>query len=220
VEPSFGWVSVPLSPPAPSVAGTQYAIVLSAPTTACVLGQCEYSWNALAGDPYTRGVPFLSLDGGTTWTANNAINGADFAFKTFVTPPLGNPTVTTKATPKAKLGGKISDTATLSGGTTPTGTITFQLFGPNNATCSGTAVFTSTKPVSGDGSYPSDPFKPTKTGTYRWVAAYSGDANNNPATTACNAPGETSTVTKRTCQDSDDDSDIASGNPTAKDDCD
>ena len=32
-------------------------------------------------------------------------------------------------------------------------------------------------------------------GAYRWIASYGGDANNNAATTACNDPGETSTVT-------------------------
>jgi hypothetical protein len=98
--------------------------------------------------------------------------------------------ITTSATPSAITGGAMLDTATLSGGYLPTGTIGFALFGPDNATCSGTPAFTSTAPVlSGNGSYPSGPFSPLLPGVYRWVAAYSGDGSNNPATTACNDPG-------------------------------
>jgi hypothetical protein len=104
-------------------------------------------------------------------------------------------TLTARASPDVKLGGQVSDTATLANGVNPTGTITFRLFGPGNATCTGTATFTSTKPVSGNGSYTSAPFTPSVVGTYRWIAAYSGDANNSPVSTVCNAPGQTVRVT-------------------------
>jgi hypothetical protein len=57
-------------------------------------------------------------------------------------------TLTTTASPDVALGRQVSDTATLAGGVSPTGTITFRLFGPGNATCSGTPAFTSTKQVS------------------------------------------------------------------------
>jgi hypothetical protein len=105
------------------------------------------------------------------------------------------PTIVTSATPAATLGaGPIADTATLSGATNPTGTITFTLFGPNNATCTGAPIATSTRTVTGNGNYPSDPFTPTAAGTYRWIAAYSGDTNNNAVTTACNDANEASVV--------------------------
>jgi hypothetical protein len=84
----------------------------------------------------------------------------------------------------------ISDTATLSGGATPTGTITFNLYGPDDATCTGAAIFTSTVPVNGNGTYPSASFTPTTAGTYRWIANYSGNANNTGTANACNAAGE------------------------------
>jgi hypothetical protein len=100
-------------------------------------------------------------------------------------------TLTTRASHDVKLGRQVSDTATLAGGLSPTGTITFRLFGPGNATCTGTPAFTSTKPVSGNGSYTSAPFTPTVVGTYRWIAAYSGDANNSPVSTVCSDPAET-----------------------------
>src|SRR6185295_6828407 len=94
--------------------------------------------------------------------------------------------VTTQASPPIPLGGAIHDTAVLTGGISPTGSITFRLFGPNDATCSAAIVFTSIVPVTGNGSYLSASFTPSLTGTYRWIAAYSGDAANAASTTACN----------------------------------
>jgi hypothetical protein len=110
------------------------------------------------------------------------------------------PSGSTTATPSAMVGGTISDTAHLVAavppGPAPTGSITFTLF--NNAGCTGAALFTSVVPVSGAGDYPSGPFTPTSPGTYKWVAAYSGDANNAPFTTGCGDAGETSTVSQAT----------------------
>ncbi len=108
------------------------------------------------------------------------------------------PTIVTTASPSVPIGGAITDTATLAGGTNPTGTITFTAFGPNNATCTGLAAFTSTVPVAGNGTYPAGPFVPTAAGSYRWIAAYSGDVANAAATTACNDANETNTVTPTT----------------------
>src|SRR5205814_974557 len=88
--------------------------------------------------------------------------------------------------------------ATLSGGHSPTGTITFDLYGPSaSPDCSGAAVFTSTVPVSGNGDYNSGPFTPTTAGSYYWVASYSGDVNNQPSTGTCGDQGETSTLAKK-----------------------
>jgi hypothetical protein len=106
-------------------------------------------------------------------------------------------TVATPASPSA-LPVASSDTATLSGGSAPTGTITFSLFGPNNATCAGTPIFTSTATVSGNGTYPSGSFTATAPGTYAWIVTYGGDANNSPASSACGDPEETVTVNKAT----------------------
>ena len=51
------------------------------------------------------------------------------------------------------LGDSFTDTATVTGEPgfpTPTGTVTFRIYGPNNATCTGTPVFTSTnRPLTG-----------------------------------------------------------------------
>jgi hypothetical protein len=126
------------------------------------------------------------------------------------------PTMTTNATSgSVTLGTPISDTATLAGtankpgtgGTAPInpttpggaagGTITFTAYGPDDATCSGTAAFTSSAiAVSGDGaSYGSGNFTPTKAGTYRWIASYTGDSPNTlPKMGACNDANESTVV--------------------------
>jgi hypothetical protein len=88
--------------------------------------------------------------------------------------------------------GATYDTAHLSGGAEATGTITFKLYGPDDATCAGEPVFVGTAEVIGDGYYRSGEIMPTATGTYRWVVDYSGDGNNNAAgPTACGAEAET-----------------------------
>ncbi len=74
------------------------------------------------------------------------------------------------------------DTATLTGGFSPTGSITFTLYAPG-----GGSVDSETVTVNGNGNYttPTGYTLPTTgavTGTYQWVASYSGDPNNNPST--------------------------------------
>src|SRR5207244_3537510 len=113
------------------------------------------------------------------------------------------PTLTMGGAPCALGGGSISDTANLAGGFgTLGGTITFTLYGPNDATCGNAAIFTNTKAVvrSGEGTATatSNPFTPSQAGTYRWRASYSGDTNNAATATACNDPGETSVITQAT----------------------
>jgi N-acetylneuraminic acid mutarotase len=82
----------------------------------------------------------------------------------------------------------VNDAATLSGGNTPTGTITFNLYSPSDATCSGAPSFTNSVPVNGNGSYnTSSGFLINRAGTWRWTASYSGDGTNNPATSGCAA---------------------------------
>jgi hypothetical protein len=109
--------------------------------------------------------------------------------------PAG-PSLTTNATQSVTIDSPIKDTATLSGGQNPTGTVTFRLYGPNDANCSGTAAYTNTVNVNGNGNYGSGDFTPTEVGTYRWTANYSGDANNDPASSPCNAENESSLVNK------------------------
>ncbi|MCA1684242.1 MAG: Ig-like domain repeat protein, partial [Actinobacteria bacterium] len=153
----------------------------SAPFTPTAPG--TYQWVAsYSGD--TNNLPSFSI----------CADPAETVVVTSVPGPV-TPTLTTTASPGVVLGAQVTDTATLAGGSSPTGSITFSLYGPDNPTCSAPPVFVDTAPVAGNGTYTSDPFVPTAAGTYRWVAAYSGDANNNPVTTACADPAETVVVT-------------------------
>jgi len=105
------------------------------------------------------------------------------------------PTLRTAASPVVvRSGHAAGDTATLTGGANPQRTITFRLYGPNDSTCSAPPVFVAEQTVNGDGSYRSPAATPAVAGTYRWVATYSGDANNAAAATACGDAGETVVV--------------------------
>ncbi|MBA3489990.1 MAG: Ig-like domain repeat protein, partial [Longispora sp.] len=108
-----------------------------------------------------------------------------------------DPTMTTQAVDPAIVGTPISDTATMVGGFGPTGTVTFNLYGSTDATCSGSPIFTSTVPLSGTTATSAN-YTPTAVGTYRWRATYSGDANNNPFTAPCNSANESTVVIKAT----------------------
>jgi PKD domain/Low-density lipoprotein receptor repeat class B len=107
-----------------------------------------------------------------------------------------SPTLATNASAGVVLGGQIDDTASLTGGFNPSGQITFRLYGPGDSSCSGSPAFTDTKTVAGNGDYQSGDFTPTEPGTYHWTARYSGDANNDPRQTACNAGSESVIVSK------------------------
>jgi uncharacterized protein YfaQ (DUF2300 family) len=104
--------------------------------------------------------------------------------------------VTTPSPTRVTLGAgpvTLKDSAVLSGGTNPTGTITFTLFFNGSG-----PVDTETVTVNGDGTYttPTGFTLPTTgaiTGTYQWNAAYNGDAHNSPVSENSN-PGERVTV--------------------------
>ena len=115
------------------------------------------------------------------------------------------PVIATVASPDITLGATLSDEATVSGlvNGSAGANVTFELFGPDDATCAGPAVFsaiqsglldlagTTLTVQSGDAT-------PTAAGVYRWRAAFGGDVNNTPVAGACNAPNETRAVAKAT----------------------
>jgi hypothetical protein len=100
---------------------------------------------------------------------------------------IKTPKITTTPNPSSgPVGTVLFDSATLSDGVNPTGTITFKLFGPNNLTCSGDPIFTNIVPVSGNGTYSTTAgFHTTAAGIYNWVATYSGDPNNSSVSDVC-----------------------------------
>jgi hypothetical protein len=106
--------------------------------------------------------------------------------------------LSTTGSPPATLGATIYDTALLSGGSSPTGTITFALYSASDPTCS-TVLDEVSDAVNGDGSYVSPAVTPTFPGSYQWVASYGGDANNHSVSASCNDPTERSTITAALC---------------------
>ena len=107
---------------------------------------------------------------------------------------VASPSIITVAGPTVLLGTatNLTDTATLSQGNSPTGTITFTLTSPNN-----TVVDTETVQVQGDGIYTTpNGYLPTQVGTYNWSATYSGDWENESATD--NGQNESEVVTTTT----------------------
>jgi hypothetical protein len=111
-----------------------------------------------------------------------------------------SPTLVTTPSPTAVTLGAtaptLKDSAVLSGGSSPTGTITFTLFVNGGST----PVDTETVTVDGNGTYTTPagftlPATGAVTGTYQWDAAYSGDANNNAASDTGN-PNEQVVVAK------------------------
>jgi uncharacterized repeat protein (TIGR01451 family) len=128
-------------------------------------------------------VPLTEV-GTYTWSASysgdSLNNGAfDNGDNESITTGKASPAISTQAseTGNGVVGtATTSDTATVSGGVTPTGTITFTLKAPD-----GTTSTIATDTVNGDGTYSAGPVSITQVGTYTWSASYSGDSLNNRA---------------------------------------
>ena len=109
------------------------------------------------------------------------------------------PTVSTVATPTTGtvgVGITAKDTATLSGGASPSGTVTFSLYATSN--CTGTPVITGTRTIGGKSASFSGSWTPAAFGTYYWQATYNGDTNNGAVTTACGGINEQVSIAQAT----------------------
>ena len=108
-------------------------------------------------------------------------------------PQKVTPTITTTANPTSgSIGGAgLNDSAHLSGGNSPGGTIDFYLFKPSQTctTSPGAGTYTfhqSVSVTSGNGTYStSGGPSPNSLGTWHWLAVYSGDSNNYGANSGC-----------------------------------
>lgn len=108
------------------------------------------------------------------------------------------PTVLNIPSGDVRQGGTVSAYTIVSGGYEPGGTITFSLFGPDDATCTAKPAFTADVPLTENGTAASPSFKPASTGDYTWLADYSGDGNNDAVRTGC-ADGQKISVAPATC---------------------
>lgn len=126
---------------------------------------------------------YLATSTGTYyWIAAYSGDNANFS----VSSGCGEPVVITAASPaistiqqpvSATVGSSVADSAALSGGDSPTGTVTFTLY--DNPDGTGTPLFTDTEPLAG-GVATSKGYTTTAVGTDYWVATYNGDTNNQP----------------------------------------
>ncbi len=174
----------------------------SGPGTAA--GTSTLSGNgAYASPPFTPTAPgtyyWLAIYNGDSRNAGstNACGSAGSPLE-ILSVGLASPTTTTAVSNSGSIaiGGSATDTATLSGGFNPTGTMTFKVYGPSDMFCVGSPLFVSMKVVSGNGLYVSDAFAPSSLGTYHWMASYGGDVNNNAVSTGCRDSGESLVVVK------------------------
>jgi hypothetical protein len=94
-----------------------------------------------------------------------------------------------------------SISATLAGGSAPSGTIAFTVFGPQASppsSCADGGTQLGTASAFGDGTYqPAGGFTPPSPGDYWWYASYGGDAGDEPSTSTCGpAMAETTVMPK------------------------
>ena len=115
-----------------------------------------------------------------------------------LTADKGSPTITTQANPTGSVvvgtSATVADTATISGGASPAGSIAFTLY--SDSSCTTATSVTGSGPISGGSATFSKSWTPQAAGTYYWQASYAGDANNNPFTTGCRDANEQLVVDK------------------------
>ena len=85
------------------------------------------------------------------------------------------------------LGTNLKNTATLTGGYQPTGTVTFRLYSPSQTACTGTPQHTETVSVNGAGTYTTPTgYAANARGTWRWDRRVLRRREQQPGTTPCN----------------------------------
>lgn len=146
---------------------------------------------------YTTSVAIPSAAGSivasSAWTASETTDGNTDGYTVDLS--VGNCiAISTSASPGTAAGGSIADSATLSGGDSPTGTITFNLYSASDTTCS-IPLASRSVTVDGNGTYTSPAVTENVVGTYQWVASYSGDSNNDPIADACGQASEQVPIT-------------------------
>lgn len=124
-----------------------------------------------------------SLFAGTVITGGNTQSDGVVTFQFVLTPLLVTSTLAT-----GFLGIPIFDTATLSEGFAPTGTLLFNLVSASDCSL---VIFSSLVNVNnGNNVYSSASYIPTVSGSYVWAVTYSGDVNNSPVSIPCQTSDE------------------------------
>jgi hypothetical protein len=205
-NPSSGTVGVTLNDSADLTGATATAggtITFNLYDDADCTAPVNYSETVDVDGPgtYATSPGFVTDSAGTwSWTAsysgdaNNAASSSDCGAEE-VTVDKAEPTLTTTSSVTVEVGSDIYDVAHLSGSFNATGAITFDLYGPDDATCATSiATLVATPATAGDGNYTSANFTTSTAGTYRWIAHFAGDTNNEATDTACNDANESVVV--------------------------
>jgi hypothetical protein len=118
-------------------------------------------------------------------TASIAMAGGGTVECTYTNHLTLRPTIaTTLSSSSITVGGTVHDSATLTGATSNAGgTVTYTVY--SNDTCTANPQDAGTKTVTGGQVPDSDPITFNSAGDFYWQAVYSGDANNQGATSEC-----------------------------------
>lgn len=179
--------------------GTQH-VTLTGINTVC---RIDFTFDVIKSptkdqDPVAAGTQTVQVVDNTQW--NGVLTGSGRGTSSGQTVVRARPAISTVASPTVRIGGSITDAALVTGRANPVpgATVTFNLFAANDPTCAATPIFTSVVAINADGTATSGPYTPPLAGSYRWIATYSGDANNEPAAGLCSDVGETVIVAQAT----------------------
>jgi titin len=198
--PSMTYIGPPAAPTVTATPGdSQIVLSWTAVTNATGYTVYETSPGSHSWATSSAGYTATGLADGTSYSfyvTANGIGGTSGSSNTVTTTPVATTTLSVSAPTSGTAGTAIaasSVAAVLAGGSSPTGIISFSVYGPSAtapSSCQTTtggswaAVGTGTS-VSGNNAYnPSASFTPAA-GVYWWYAAYGGDTGDSPATSTC-----------------------------------
>lgn len=221
--------AVPPAPPAlpaPPELMTVSHVVSDASGTTLTVTRAPGASAHVTGDPVTLCPPpdnhyNLQLLDLTVTGPQVGIAGGEGAYSSTLSVAKRGPLLIPTLTPGSALvdgvargtgvaGDTLSDSAVLSydgdaRGVTPSGTLTFKLFGPDDPTCTGDPVYTRDVPVTDFGSYPAPDYVSDRAGMsdgtpgqHRWIVSYGGDSAFQGASSVCDAPGQVVQLDKKT----------------------
>jgi hypothetical protein len=144
------------------------------------------SATGISGSPYHMRIKNITVNG-TPISLGNQDRSLSAAAVVVLQPTL----LTTPNPSSGPIGTALNDSATITGGSSPTGTVTFNLYGPGDTTCTSTVLFTQTVGVSGGSASTTGGYTTTTAGTFNWTAHYSGDNGNLPADSGCGSEAVT-----------------------------
>ena len=175
---------------APVPAGTVYTLTPTGPTNHCTINfttdvrkRPTIDANAVAAGLQTGQVASATVSA-TGGLPGGGLGGEE------TTVERGSIGMQAAAAPASiVLGDAFHATATITKpvvGTDPTGSVTFDGYGPGDPTCTGAPALTSTNPIDAAGTAAtSADFTPPSAGTWKVIARYGADANYLPLATAC-----------------------------------